>query len=343
MDDTIEVSLHYAMLEYLFDNRKLGASCFAYAWEDLIRHDRAFSNYNSNQLKTIFWTIIAANIENYQLLTDEQKEYFDPDNFLVSTNYEELQSVLENNEPKAGIDFTFHQSTSAYNESVYEQPALQSHLHEDMMKSVKDVFKKPTICKSTFGGAVDDDDDDDEDTDMHVKENSRINVIAQKPEPEFDIGESPLTCFKAMMLTDEDVAAGITVLSDEQMYARLANPNFEFDLPDGMKFFLSKFDTPLLDTYKPLAPKSPMKAPAPVKKTFSPFGAHAVSSTPLITATTRQTRSSTEISAIERQRRNAYELSRIKSPSRVTKRLVKTPSKSQLSVSKSDSDILNKK
>ena len=342
MDDTTEVSLHYAMLEYLFDNRKLGASCFAYAWEDLIRHDRAFSNYNSNQLKTIFWTIIAANIENYQLLSEEQKEYFDPDNFMVSTNYEELQSVLENNEPKAGVDFTFHQTTSAYNESVH--PALQSHLHEDMMKSVKEVFKKPNICKSTFGGADDDDDDeDDEESDMHVKENSRINVIAQKPESDFDMGESPLTCFKLMMLTDEDVAAGITVLSDEQMFARLANPNFEFDLPDGMKHFLSKFDTPLLNKYKPQEPKSPMKAPEPPKKTFSPFGAHAVSSTPFITAATRQTRSSTEISAIERRRRSAYELSRIKSPSRVTKRLVKTPSKSQLSVTKSDSDIIKKK
>lgn len=337
MDDTTEVSLHYAMLEYLFDNRKLGVSCFSYTWEDLIRLNQAFSNYNSNELKTLFWTQIAPNIENYQLLTDEQKEYFDPDNFLVSTNYEELQSVLENNEPKAGVDFTFHQSTSAYNESIYEQPTQQSRSHEEMMKSVKDVFKKPNICKSAFGGG----DDEDSEEDVHVKENSRINVIAKKPETQFDMGENPLACFKALMLTDEDIAEGITELSDEQVFERLANPDYEFDLPNGMKQFLCKFDTPLLDNYKPQSQKSPEKpAPIPRKSTFSPFGAHAVSSTPLINPTARQTRSSTEISAIERQRRTAFEFSRLKSPS--TKRL-KTTKKDHLSVSKSDSDITKKK
>lgn len=341
MDETAEVSMHYAMLEYLFDNRKLGASCFGYTWMELIQGNEAFVNYTSNQLKTLFWTEIAPNIANYQLLTDEQKEYFDPEKFLVCTDYEELQSVLENNEPKVGVDFTFHQSTSAYNEAVSEQPTFRTH--EDMMKSVKEVFEKPNICKSVFGGG----DNDESDEDIHVKENSRINVIAKKPEAVIDIGESILAPFKAFMLTDEDIAAGMTELSEEQVFARLADPDFEFDLPLGMQQWLCKFDTPLLDDYKPKqapqAPKSPEKAPAPPKPTFSPFGARAVSSTPLITATARQTRSSTEISAIERQRRTVYELSRLKTPTRSSKGKEKTPSSIQLSATKSDSDIAMKK
>jgi hypothetical protein len=62
MDEIEDVELEYAMLEYLFVNRKLAKSCFNYTWEDFLIENQEYEDYTPDQLKTLFWTAIAPNI-----------------------------------------------------------------------------------------------------------------------------------------------------------------------------------------------------------------------------------------------------------------------------------------
>lgn len=288
MNHTEEIELHYAMLEYLFDKHKLATSCFGYAWEDFIIENPQHSHFTTNQLKTIFWTQVACNIQNYGLLTNDQKEYFDPDNFMINTDFEELQSVLENNEPKPGVDFSFWRSTHAYNKTHNE--TIQQQSKEEMIQTVKEIFEKPNICKGTFGA-----DDDADNLNEEIEEASRINVIAEKPEIEIDCGEPLIEVFQQMMLTTEDVQSGRTELTVEEVFNRLANPDFEFEFSDGMKHFMKQFNSEILNNYIPQQTMPPPNVKRPVRQ---------VTSTPFV-PTQRQTRLSLSMSPIVRVRREA--------------------------------------
>ncbi len=248
MDEAETVKLHYAMLEYLYDNHKLSASCFNYVWEEFLRDSSEFSNLTADELKKIFWTEIARNIEAYKLLTKEQKEYFNPDDFIFETNYEEdIQSILEHNEPKAGIDFTFHPSTSAFG-SVNDQ-TLRQQDPEEMMKRIRDAFSNPTLHNNVF---------DDELTEVN-EEDTRINIIAQKPTSEFDMGEHPLEAYRLLFEDGKD-------LTHEEIVERMTDPNTDItyeDLTPGLQQLVRSLGDTVLYTH----PNEPVKEPELVSST----------------------------------------------------------------------------
>lgn len=285
MDEIDNLTLHYAMLEYLYDHHKLSTSCFSHAWEDFIRENEEYSHMTATELKTIFWTEIAQNLEQhpekYFLLTDKQLEYFDPDEFPLEHNNELLQSVLEHNEPKAGVDFTFYRSTSAYG-SVNDQSIRQQN-PDEMMETIKKAFANPTLYNSVF---------DDELTEIN-EEDTRINVIAQKPMMEVDMGEGPLEIFKEILLTLNDIETGHTELTDDEVFERLAAEDFDMnigDLPKGLQYYVKRLGDTLLY-------KEPEKLPLPRMTT----------STPLVNVGNpppfRHTRSMSTISEVSKERR----------------------------------------
>lgn len=259
MDQVEQATLHYAMLEYIFDNHKLATSCFSYAWEDFIRDNSEYSHMTPTELKTIFWTEIATNIasdkNSYNLLTNEQKEYFTADEFPIETDYDELQSVLEHNEPKAGVDFTFFRSTSAYG-SANDQTLRQKN-QEEMMETIKKAFANPTLHTSVFDDTLTEVDEED----------TRINVIAQKPTSEIDTGEDPLEIYKFLLLSADEMEAGLD-LDDDELLARLANEDLDInfgDLPEGLQHYLKQFGDTVL--YKNPAKKGAVTSPRPTTST----------------------------------------------------------------------------
>lgn len=288
MDEIDNLTLHYAMLEYLYDHHKLSTSCFSNAWEDFIRENVEYSHMSATELKTIFWTEIAQNLEQhpekYFLLTEKQLEYFDPEEFPLEHNNELLQSVLEHNEPKAGVDFTFYRSTSAYG-SVNDQTIRQQN-PDEMMETIKKAFANPTLYNSVF---------DDELTEVN-EEDTRINVIAQKPMMEIDTGEDPSEIFKEMLLTLNDIENGKTELTDEEVFERLAADDFNTDLnglPEGLQYYVKQFGDTVLY-------KEPAKLPLPSPR--------MTTSTPLVNSSGnpppfRHTRSMSTISDVSKERR----------------------------------------
>lgn len=259
MDEIDNLSLHYAMLEYLYDNHKLSTSCFSHAWEDFTRENADYSHLTATELKTIFWTEIAQNLEQhpemYFLLTEQQLEYFDPEEFPLEHNNELLQSVLEHNEPKAGVDFTFYRSASAYENA---NQTIRQQNPDEMMETIKKAFANPTLYTSVFDDVLTEVDEED----------TRINVIAQKPMMEIDTGEDPLEIFKEMLLTLNDIEAGKTELTDDEVYERLADDDFNMDfddLPEGLQYYLKKTGDTVL--YKAPPTKSRLDSPRPTTST----------------------------------------------------------------------------
>jgi hypothetical protein len=342
MDPNHDSELHYAMLEYLFRRRKLAESCFRYAWDDFIRDNDQFGALTTKDLKTIFWTEIANNIGRYQQLTEAQKEYFDPDYFCVQTAGENTLQVLENNEPKAGFDYTFSTTTATYQGLHNETLLPNATTAEEQLEIAKDLFKKPTICTSIFGEAAGIPEENE------IEENSRINIIAQKPLTDVaDMGEHPLEIFKDILLTDEDRANGKITLSEEEVFERLADPDLVIDFADGLKQLMyHKFNANLcLDdevaslkiTKQAAAPgeDQQMKPPSqPVKKAApprSPFGARATTSTPLIRSPIKTRQSFENISAIAKRRSLLASIQQSRSP--------KSKQRGDLIISKSESAI----
>lgn len=329
------------MLDYLYKNHKLAASCFNYAWDDFVRENDF--DLTAQDLKTIFWTEIAYNIERYPRLTDEQKEYFDKDYYNVQTAGENTLQALENNEPRQGFDYTFSATTSAYQGTHNETLLANATTREEQMKMVKEAFQKPTICSVVFGEAAAAEDPEANE----IEEDSRINIIAQQPMSDLaDIGEHPIEIFKEILLTPEDRAAG-KKLSEEEVFELLENPNLMINFADGLKQFMyHKLGANLCleDEFKELeiskqttipVEEQTMKPPSqPAKKAAaprSPFGARATTSTPLIRSSPIKTRNSVDISSIVARRRSLISSS---SQSPKSKRRG-----GELFVSKSDSKI----
>lgn len=263
MEEPDSVTLHYTMLTYLFDNHKLASSCFNYAWEDFIGIHGEYSHMSANELKTIFWTEIAKNIESYSLLTPKQKDYFNPDDFPIETEYEELASVLEHNEPKAGVDFTFYRSTSAYG-NVNDQTVR--HQNEDeMMETIKKAFANPTLYNSVFDNELTEFDEED----------TRINVIAQKPPTEVDTNEDLMEIFKEIVLTDADIEAGID-LNGEELLDRIADFDWEYEnLPVGLQQYLvGQYGNTVIKKY--IAPQPTTSTPTVVDTKVPRFSVSSI-------------------------------------------------------------------
>jgi hypothetical protein len=296
----------------------------------------------TNDLKTIFWTEIASNIGQYELLTEEQKEYFDPDYYCVETEKgDKTLSVLENNEPKAGFDYTFHATTSTFPD-IHDETLLPNVTTlQDQMEAVENVLKKPTICSTIFGEAAGRSDQNE------IEENSRINIIAQQPLADVDMGELPIEIFREILLTNEERDNGKNALSENEVFERLANPETKIDFADGLKQLMYRnFNANVclddeLASLEEIPVKDQMNPPSqPVRKKVSrsPFGARATTSTPLFPKSPMQTRqTSVDISRIAHRRRQSLMQGTQKSPKSSQRRVELFTSKSDSIVGKSSS------
>lgn len=210
MEETDEIVLHYTMLEYLFTKRKLASSCFNHTWEDFLNENQHYDEWiTSTNLKLLFWCKIATNIRSYELLTDEQEIYFNPEAFILDTEDKELMNILENNEPKLGIDYWFWKTHSEFEEKINDQASL--NIIEET-EDFQNIYKIPVVKNV--------------EEPMDIDRNEKVNVIDEKPKTTYPVS-STLQAFKSILLDQNDTVLEDNELSTEEIITRLENFNFD--------------------------------------------------------------------------------------------------------------------
>lgn len=198
MEEEDRVTLHYRMLEYLFSEKRLATSCYNYTWDKFLRK---YPEYGDSltplQLKREFWEEVAVNITEYELLTEDQKEYFDRDDLVLDVTDENLSQILINNEPKKDVDYRYHKSLRNTEQNNYTFARS---------KNVRQMYREPL---------------------MSDQSDILLDIFPDKlpmDELESDSGFK-LQSLVFLLLNESDRAADITSLTDEEILERLRNPN----------------------------------------------------------------------------------------------------------------------
>lgn len=201
MEEEDKVVLHYQMLEYLFNKCKLATSCFNHAWESFFSEYPEHKNsLTASELKNIFWTEIATNIEQYELLTEEQEEYFNYEGCILNISDENLIETFEQTEPRRESDYLFLKTEENYRRLV---PQRRIRVTE---QNVQKVFNEPNVCTK--------------DSDI------TLNIIGSKESSEMNVNnEFNLSCLMANLLVD-----GEDFMDNDEVLKRLKNPHICTDV-----------------------------------------------------------------------------------------------------------------
>lgn len=194
MEEADKVILHYQMLEYLFNKCKLATSCFNHAWEGFFCEFPEYKDsLTASELKNIFWTEIATNIDQYGLLTEEQEEYFNYDGCILNISDENL--IEEQTEPRRESDYLFLKTEENHRRLV---PQQRTRVTEH---NVQKVFKEPNVC---------------------TKDNDiMLNIIGCKEPLEMEVNnEFSLKCLMPLLLVNGEYS-----VDDDEKLERLRNPH----------------------------------------------------------------------------------------------------------------------
>lgn len=208
MEEEDKVILHYQMLEYLFSKCKLATSCFNHVWESFLNEYSEYKNsLTSSELKNIFWSEIATNIDQYKLLTEEQEEYFNYDGCILNISDENLLETFVHTEPRKESDYLFLKTEENYRRLV---PQQRTRVTE---QNVQKIFKEPNVC---------------------AKDNSdiKLNIIGSKEFLELDVdNEFKLNCLMWNLFRDDeqDLSTNDDVINTE-ILNRLKNPHLCTDV-----------------------------------------------------------------------------------------------------------------
>lgn len=182
-------------------------------------------------MKQIFWEEVIPNIEQYELLDDDMKEYFDRDALFIDANENFYQS-LKHNEPKGkGKDFLVNKT--AFQDSGPSTSEDEDIDQERLHAHIKEVFKNPTSYKSNFGWETDSDPDDN---------CIKIKTMPQETTHEFDDLKEIARTFNAMLRTEDDDKE----LSLEEVKLRLSDADVVSNeqlskLPRKLKGYLADY------------------------------------------------------------------------------------------------------
>lgn len=133
--------LHYDMLNYLYDKGKYSRAMFNYTWQNFKEggYSKLVGEKSAQELKMIFFGYILPHLEDYELLNQEQREYFEmADYFDDAENDETILDSLVGNEPVRGVDYESFRSFKDY--SLHNQSQVVGY------SSLRDTFKRPTVA-----------------------------------------------------------------------------------------------------------------------------------------------------------------------------------------------------
>lgn len=206
MDGYQEEEIHYVMLRYIYNKKKLSISCFNSIWDEFLNENPDFNEKTADQLKTIFWKEVLPNISNYRLLNENEEEYFRAESIAIDPG-----AFVEGIDPMAGIDFKLcHQGQ---NDDILEDEAGGN------LKKVEDVFKKPNKCDAILKPFAN---TSDYNTDANC-----INILKGQA-PKFEPAENSLDhelteVFGVALLNQDDIEGSIFTLPKQEIMMRLMN------------------------------------------------------------------------------------------------------------------------
>lgn len=191
---------------------------------------------SSGHLKQIFWHEVLPNIDQYELLDEDMKEYFNRDNLFLDLNNSNFAGSLNNNEPKGnGKDFMVHDFSPEVPPLSPETEGLDDEtLQAQKSETIQNAFKNPTTYKSNFGW----------ETDSDPEENCiKIKKTSQEATSEANELEEMARTFNAVLRTESDENE-LTLLEIKQLLSdadRISNSEQLNRLPPMLQRYLSDF------------------------------------------------------------------------------------------------------
>ncbi|CRK93481.1 CLUMA_CG007017, isoform A [Clunio marinus] len=236
-DNSIDtVTLHYAMLEYIFKNQLLGTSVNNYVWEDFLTHYEESTMFTTDELKIMFWKTILPNIHQYELISKEMKIFYNKEKIFLDVDDDHFGETLLINEPKGeGKDFLVYKNKIDLNGS---NDVASTCTIEEKSHKLQNAFTNPRQYKNRFGA----------DTDSEADENC-LNIVANQyvPTQNNNTDEEKLrAAFAAVLISKDQYEQGLKTLSHEEIKKALTDRNIlssmdHFNnLPTGLRLYLSQ-------------------------------------------------------------------------------------------------------
>lgn len=180
-------------------------------------------------MKKIFWSTVLPDIENYQLMRAEMKEYFEGKRYFNEDMYEKI--AASKYEPKKNVDFKVIASPSqAPTDIIGDDINL-------LRERVRESLKNPRTYKGNFT------DDGDQ-----LDNNFLAICTMRRPPPTVEGSEADLIeTFNEALRTQDDVNQGVKLLPKVEILKRLSNPDIICNhdsfkkLPGGVQKFMEKF------------------------------------------------------------------------------------------------------
>lgn len=171
----------------------------------------------TGELKRLFWSLVIPNIENYQLLDDDMKYFYDSRNLFLETN-ENFANTLKSNEPKGGgKDYILLHSPEAKGAGDNElDESEEETMHQELISRLKDAFDEPRNYKNKF--ELDSDSDMDENC-LKILDRKE-NIIEELD----DETEKLISTFNLLVRTEGEIEDNVK-LSNQEIMLRLENPD----------------------------------------------------------------------------------------------------------------------
>ena len=197
--------------------------------------------YLTDELKDIFWNQVLPSIVNYQLLSNDIKEYYSLENIFLEVD-EKFINTLKNNEPKgSGKDYILWRSPEKSDEDVGTESDAEEDetIHRELTTKLTKTLETQKNYTNHFGS------DTDSDTDENCL---KIKDKKQEVTEELDNAmEILFSTFNLIVRTKEEAEAN-EKLSKQEIMSRLSDPNVMstiehvINLPRGLKSCMTEID-----------------------------------------------------------------------------------------------------
>lgn len=204
----------------------------------ILKYNKFIDKIFLDKLKVIFWTEIIPYIEQYELLDDDSREYFESAEVLINIEDENLRNTLIRNEPQGkGKDFKIFTSVPQNDSNEVEDN--QGGMTSEMLDKIKEAFSQPRRYVGEFAWESDSESDEN-------AINIAVNQCYQEDENEEDAKLLIKTFQAVVRFRDDSDEIRHEGLPLPDMKNRLKDPNVLSDmscfdrLPAGIRAFMSE-------------------------------------------------------------------------------------------------------
>lgn len=181
-----------------------------------------------DDLKLIFWRDVVPQIEGFELLSDDMKEYFRKDKTLLNMDEDFINSIAHNEPKGGGKDFKiFEGDNEGFDES-------QSDVEEANILEVVEAFKIPKTYKGKFSF---DSDSDSDDNCIKIASDKQPEVVQQD-----GFLQGLIKSFGAILNPNSEVPLSLPEIRQSLMDPQILSSVDDLkQLPEGIQQFMGQF------------------------------------------------------------------------------------------------------